>query len=44
MYREDEWTEGFYIDNHEKYECVDCGRQFIVGEKLRENSPPGFPR
>lgn len=43
MYREDGWKEGFYIDNHEKYECIDCGRQFIVGEKLRENCPPRFP-
>ena len=43
MYREDGWEKGFYIDNHKKYECRDCGKQFIVGEKLIEDCLPGFP-
>lgn len=43
MYREDGWMEGHYIDNHVKYECRDCGRSFIVGEKSLEDCPPGFP-
>ena len=43
MYRNSWWAEGHYIDNHKKYECHDCGKQFIIGEKLLENCPPGFP-
>lgn len=43
MYREEGWVEGHYIDNHVKYECMDCGKEFIVGEKLLEGCPPGFP-
>lgn len=43
MYREPGWVDGFYVDNHKKYECEDCGRQFIVGEKLLEDCQPGFP-
>lgn len=43
MYREEGWMKGHYIDNHKKYECGDCERQFIVGEKLMEDCPPGFP-
>ena len=43
MYREDGWIEGHYIDNHKKYECMDCGRQFILGEKSLEDCPPCFP-
>lgn len=43
MYREKGWAEGYYIDNHKKYECRDCEKQFIVGEKLIEDCPPGFP-
>lgn len=35
--------EGHYIDNHKKYECWDCGRHFIVGEKSLEDCPPEFP-
>lgn len=42
MYRDSGWMEGHYIDNHKKYECRDCGKQFIVGEKLIEDCPPGF--
>lgn len=43
MYRESSWTEGHYIDNHQKYECNDCGKHFIIGEKLTEDCHPGFP-
>lgn len=43
MYREDGWVEGHYIDNHVKYECQDCEREFIVGEKMLEDSPLGYP-
>lgn len=43
MYREESWSEGFYVDNHKKYKCKDCGREFICGEKLLDNCPPGFP-
>lgn len=43
MYREKGWVEGYYIDNHKKYECRDCEKQFIAGEKLIEDCPPGFP-
>lgn len=43
MYREEGWMKGYYVDNHRKYKCIDCGRQFIVGEKSMEDCPPGFP-
>jgi hypothetical protein len=43
MYREDSWQEGFYIDNHVKFECSDCRKQFIVGEKLLEGRLPHCP-
>lgn len=43
MYRDNGWMEGHYIDNHQKYECHDCGKHFIIGEKLLEDCPPGFP-
>lgn len=43
MYREDGWVDGHYIDNHKKYECRDCGKQFIIGEELAKDCRPGFP-
>lgn len=43
MYREDGWEKGFYIDNHRKYECYNCGKQFIVGEELMKGSERGYP-
>lgn len=43
MYRDDSWSEGFYVDNHKKFECRNCNKEFIVGEKLLEDCPPGFP-
>lgn len=43
MFRSKTWQKGHYIDNHRKYECRDCEKQFIVGEKLIEDCPPGFP-
>ena len=42
-YREDSWSKGFYIDNHMKYECLSCDKQFIMGEKLSENCSGGYP-
>lgn len=43
MYREEEWEKGYYIVNHQKYNCLDCGRDFIVGKELLEECQPGFP-
>ena len=43
MYRSDEWAKGFYIDNHKKYECSDCLKEFIIGEELIKGCKPGFP-
>jgi DNA-directed RNA polymerase subunit RPC12/RpoP len=43
MYRSDDWFEGYYIDNHKKYECMSCEKQFIVGEELLKDCPPRFP-
>ena len=43
MYRNSGWAEGHYIDNHRKYECLNCGKQFIVGEELEKYCKPGFP-
>lgn len=37
MYRDENWMEGFYIENHEKYECDDCGKTFIVGKESSES-------
>lgn len=34
MYREDSWEKEFYIDNHDKFQCLDCNNQFIVGREL----------
>lgn len=33
MFRKNTWEQGVYIDNHKKYECRDCNKQFIVGEE-----------
>lgn len=43
MYRKSYWAEGYYIDNHKKYVCFDCKKEFIIGEKLSESCAPGFP-
>lgn len=43
MYREKSWLDGYYIDNHKRFECSDCDKAFIVGEKLLEDCPPGYP-
>lgn len=43
MYREDGWMKGYHIDNHRKYKCINCGKQFIVGEKSMEDCPPSYP-
>lgn len=43
MYRDGSWVKGHYIDNHKKYECLNCGKQFIIGEVLEKDCPPGFP-
>lgn len=42
MWRSPNWAEGHYIDIHTKYSCLDCGKDFIVGEKLLENCQPGY--
>ena len=31
MYREKTWNKDFYLDNLEKYECLECGSEFIIG-------------
>ena len=43
MYRNSEWIKGHYIVNHEKCECLDCGKHFIIGKELLSDCPPGFP-
>lgn len=43
MWRQPYWAEGHYIDNHEKYNCLECGKDFIVGKKFLENCLPGYP-
>lgn len=35
--------DGYYQDNLVKYECSDCGKEFIVGEESVKDCPPGFP-
>lgn len=34
MFRQDTWSDGFCIDNHDKYECLDCQKTFIIGREL----------
>lgn len=43
MYRSETWSKGFYIDNHDKCQCLDCNSQYIVGRKLLENSKRETP-
>lgn len=43
MWRQSYWQEGHYIDNHEKYNCLECGKDFIVGKKLLESCQPDYP-
>jgi DNA-directed RNA polymerase subunit RPC12/RpoP len=43
MYRSDEWLEGHYIDNHRKYGCRSCEKQFIVGEEMLNGKEPKCP-
>ena len=43
MFRDESWEKGVYIDGHKKYECCSCQKEFIVGEKLVEDCPPGYP-
>ncbi|MDD3404585.1 MAG: hypothetical protein PHQ72_14735 [Hespellia sp.] len=32
-----------FVDNVTKYECLDCGKQFILGDAASEKLPHGFP-
>lgn len=43
MFREDTWSKGFYIDNHDKYLCLECGNSFIIGRKLMEMAGRNLP-
>lgn len=43
MYREEQWEKGYYIVNHQKYRCSDCGRDFIIGKELIEECSQGIP-
>ena len=38
MYRKDYWPVGHYADHIDKYECLECGNEFIVGRKMLEMS------
>lgn len=38
MYRKDYWTVGHYADHIDKYECLECRNEFIVGRKMLEMS------
>lgn len=38
MYRKDYWPAGHYADHIDKYECLECGNEFIVGRKMLEMS------
>lgn len=38
MYRKDYWSVGHYADHIDKYECLECGNEFIVGRKMLEMS------
>lgn len=43
MFRQDTWSDGFYIDNHDKYQCLDCNCQFIVGNELLKRAKQKTP-
>lgn len=43
MWRKPYWKKGYYIDNHEKYNCLDCGKDFIVGKELLKSCRHGYP-
>ena len=43
MFRSDTWAKGFYIDNHDKYECLDCNKTFIVGKELLKRANKETP-
>lgn len=38
MYRKDYWPVGYYADHIDKYECLKCRNEFIVGRKMLEMS------
>lgn len=38
MYRKNYWPVGHYADHIDKYECLECGNEFIVGRKMLEMS------
>lgn len=43
MYRDSGWMKGYYIDNHMKYQCLDCSKEFILGKELCRELKPGYP-
>lgn len=43
MYREEYWEKGYYIVNHQKYNCLNCGKDFIIGEELLDERVPNSP-
>lgn len=43
MYRSEEWVDGIYTDNHRKYQCMGCNKQFILGEELLKSCGPKYP-
>lgn len=43
MYREEYWEPGHYIVNHQKYNCPDCKKDFIVGKELLEECSQEVP-
>lgn len=32
-----------FEDSMTKFQCLDCGKQFILGDAAAEELPPGFP-
>lgn len=43
MYREEYWKKGYYIVNHQKYNCLNCGKDFIIGKELLDERVPNSP-
>lgn len=43
MFRKDYWAANYYMDHHDKYECLECKNEFIVGRKMLENSKRETP-
>lgn len=43
MFSKSYWKKGYYLDNHVKYNCFECSKDFIIGKRLLEGCSSGYP-